>query len=149
MRNVPPGIQTMFSAGGREGAETGIASCVAISVTSASDLRADLSRHPGLRNPIDRTAKDHIGQERERQNDDNQLRRIDAMENKQLVYDLHEDAKRDHARYGLPSFAKQVPPFAWPGEDRPEVRGPFLTRVNDAITRRKDQRHQRLQHEAE
>src|SRR5690349_14667486 len=148
MRNAPPGIQTMLSAGGREGAETGIASCVAISVTSPCHLRADVSRHPCSGDPVNRTAKDQIGNERERQNDDYELQRMDSMEYEQLVHDVHHHAERDHACHGLSTLSQQFPSLAWPREDRPEVRRPTLTRVNDAVSRGIDQRHRWLHEES-
>src|SRR5262245_36109875 len=77
--------------------------------------------HEAPRNPVYGTAEQQIGDEREKQNDDDELERMDAAEDHDLVDEIDHRTKSDHARDCRPSLVQALPTMAAFCQQRPEV----------------------------
>src|SRR5262245_50922963 len=104
---------------------------------------------PAPGDPVDRSADDQVGNERQAEHDDDELPEIDRLEHDHLVEHVHHDAKQDHPQDAMPAFAQQVTaPLRMP-EDVPQVRGLALIGVQHAVADGVNRRHHRLEHEPE
>src|ERR1700689_619846 len=110
------------------------------------------SSNPVIRDPRDWTPKHDIGDKGEQNRNPRRLRRIERLEHHPLVDGVHDHAKDDDPRRrdeALPQTPAAALGVANAMDQGPDIRPAPDARVMYAIAQRGDNRHRRLQDEAE
>ena len=105
--------------------------------------------HEAPRNPIYRTAEQQIRDEREKQNDDDELERIHAPEDHDLVDEVDQRTKSDHAGECGPSLVQALPTMAAFCQHRPEICRSARARVLHPVANGVQHGHRRLEKKPE
>src|SRR5271170_4537304 len=126
-----------------------------LAIVRSSNLVRSVGRwssDPVIRDPLDGTAKHDIRDKGEQNRNHRRLRRIERLKHHPLVDGVHHHAKdddprrRDEALPQTPAAALGVANAMYQG---PDIRPAPDARVTYAIPHRGDNRHRRLQNEAE
>ena len=100
------------------------------------------------RNAPNGSAQNSIGNKRQQDRDQRQLGRIERIQKKELVDDVHDDPEDQDSRGRNNSLPQPRPAALDAARDRRQVWRASEPRVVDAVAQRRDGRHRRLQNEA-
>jgi hypothetical protein len=103
-----------------------------------------------MRDAFNGAAQKEIRNKRQQNCDHCRLTRVESFEHKPLVDTVHNDAKNDDSRGRDNTFPEKLaPPFGSAADQGPKIWPSSDSRIMDAVFQRGDDRHRRLQNEAE